>query len=376
MTPRQAETGAAAVPPPPQSGESTPDPYSGFTTPTYGGDEISPSSSSSSPQHIPVLPSDRRGSDTTTMTETPCATMVNTKAPPSPVDTPRKGSINEKMYDHHVALSGKGHDGEKPTYIDWAEYEGEHPWSWPERSKWFGLGVAILFNSSTAMNATGYSTSTEQGTREFGLDDIEWLTGTTAYMVPVALAPLFLSPLSEVFGRRNLCLITIFIYTMMYLPQALAPNFASIIVGRIIQGVAGSVGNTMVGGFVADLWPKSKRSVPMSFFVLMVMTSQGIGSTACAWTVQYHSWRIIFWWQAAVALATFGVMCIWLPETRADVLLAWKAKKLTKETGRTHFAKGHDEHVSMLQTIKHNCSRPVLFFTTEPIVTSLSLWGG
>lgn len=278
--------------------------------------------------------------------------------------------------------SSPGEEADKPIYIDWHSSKGDlkadHPWSWPERSKWFGLCVAILFNSSTAMNATGYSTTTDLGTKEFGLDDIEWLTGTTAYMVPVALAPLFLSPLSEVFGRRNLCLLTILIYTLMYLPQALAPNFASIIVGRIIQGIAGSVGNTMVGGFVADLWPKSKRAVPMSFFVLMVMTSQGVGSTACAWTVQNPrlGWRWIFWWQSAVALATFVLMCFCLPETRADVLLARKAAKLTKETGKLHLSENHDRHASMLQTIKHNCSRPVLFFVTEPIVTSLSLWGG
>lgn len=36
--------------------------------------------------------------------------------------------------------------------------------------------------------------------------------------------------------------------SIMFVPQALTPNFAGIILPRICQGLTGSVGNTMVGG--------------------------------------------------------------------------------------------------------------------------------
>jgi hypothetical protein len=37
--------------------------------------------------------------------------------------------------------------------------------------------------------------------------------------------------------------------TLLYLPQGLAPNVETIIGVRAIQGVAGSAGNSLVGGF-------------------------------------------------------------------------------------------------------------------------------
>lgn len=58
---------------------------------------------------------------------------------------------------------------------------------------------------------------------------------------------------------------------MMFIPQALAPNMAGVIASRIVQGMSGSVGNTMVAGSVADIFPKDRRAVPMSAFVLTVL---------------------------------------------------------------------------------------------------------
>lgn len=83
------------------------------------------------------------------------------------------------------------------------------------------------------MNATGYSTGALTGSVELGVSREVWMTGTTAvslsssvaipdqahkgalhqYLVPVAITPLILAPLSEVYGRRPLYLVAIFIYT-------------------------------------------------------------------------------------------------------------------------------------------------------------------
>lgn len=38
--------------------------------------------------------------------------------------------------------------------MEWKTDDEEHPWNWSEKSKWLGLCVAILFNSSTAVSTS------------------------------------------------------------------------------------------------------------------------------------------------------------------------------------------------------------------------------
>lgn len=77
-----------------------------------------------------------------------------------------------------------------------------------------------------------------------------------------------------------------------------------------------------------------------------------------------------------MALLVFVVMVVLLPETREEVLLSSRAKRMTKETGRKHRTLQYDEHKSLLKAIESNCSRPIIFFFTEPIITALALWSG
>lgn len=116
----------------------------------------------------------------------------------------------------------------------------------------------------------------------------------------------------------------------------------------------------------------------MSVFVLSVLLSQAVGSAASAWTVSNPSlgWRSVFWWQGIVAFVTFLVMIALLPETRAEVLLSRRGKRLTKETGREHRTHMDDDGHHLLRAIARNCSRPIVFFFTEPIITALALWSG
>lgn len=65
-------------------------------------------------------------------------------------------------------------------YIDWEINDPGHPWNWSGDKKWLGLFVAVLFNSSTAMNATGYTTTEDGGTQAFGVSDTVYLMGSAA----------------------------------------------------------------------------------------------------------------------------------------------------------------------------------------------------
>lgn len=79
--------------------------------------------------------------------------------------------------------------------------------------------------------------------RDLHCSELAATAGTTSYLVVCAFAPLILAPISEQFGRRGMLLISSILFTLCYIPEALAPNIAVVLVFRGLQGAAASAGN-------------------------------------------------------------------------------------------------------------------------------------
>lgn len=74
------------------------------------------------------------------------------------------------------------------------------------------------------------------------------------------------APLSEIYGRRPLYALTLFIAVVFIIPCAVAKNIGTLLVCRLIDGIAFSAPMTLVGGTLADLWRNEERGVPMAAF--------------------------------------------------------------------------------------------------------------
>lgn len=85
------------------------------------------------------------------------------------------------------------------------------------------------------------------------------------------------------------------------------------------------------------------------------------------------SWWI-FYIQITYNAALIPVFWFILEETRGDVLLAKRAKKMRKQTGREIYAESELDRPSMITLIKISFWRPVKMLLTEPVVTFFSLW--
>jgi len=79
--------------------------------------------------------------------------------------------------------------------------------------------------------------------RDLHCSSLAVTAGVTSYLVLCAFAPLILAPISEQFGRRGMMLISSIIFTLCYIPQALAQNIVLVVVFRGLQGVVASSGN-------------------------------------------------------------------------------------------------------------------------------------
>lgn len=96
---------------------------------------------------------------------------------------------------------------------------------------------------TTGINATSYSSGIPTLSSTLHTTTLIATLGTSSYLLVCAFAPLILAPISEQWGRRGMMMISSVVFTLCYLPQALAPDVALVIAFRGIQGAAASAAN-------------------------------------------------------------------------------------------------------------------------------------
>jgi len=73
---------------------------------------------------------------------------------------------------------------------------------------------------------------------EFGIKQPTTLIlGMTTYLVGLGCGPMLLAPLSELYGRRIVYLVSLFVYFLFVIPACVATNFTTILVVRFFACV-------------------------------------------------------------------------------------------------------------------------------------------
>jgi len=145
-------------------------------------------------------------------------------------------------------------------------------------------------------------------------------------------------------------------------------------VTRFFGGGASSVSINIVGGTITDIWKGVKdRSVPMSIFGMTSVVGIALGPFIGGAIQRNLSWRWIFWTQLIFDAGCLPLFWFILRETRGDVILAKRAKKLRKQ-GRNAYAKSELNKQNVWEMIKVSFKRPTKMLITEFVVISFTIW--
>lgn len=88
------------------------------------------------------------------------------------------------------------------------------------------------------------------------------------YLLGYAFGPLFLAPLSELYGRMIIYNVCNVLYLGLTMACAVAPNLAALLVFRLLAEMAGSAPLTIGAGTLADMIRAENRGLAMGILVL------------------------------------------------------------------------------------------------------------
>jgi DHA2 family multidrug resistance protein len=125
----------------------------------------------------------------------------------------------------------------------------------------------------------------------------------TSYLVTNAIIMPISGWLANTFGRKRLFLVCIAGFTVSSLLCGLAPNLATLIVVRALQGATGGGLQPVGQAILADSFPGEKRGMATAIYGIAAVVAPVIGPTLGGWITDNYDWRWIFLINVPVGVA-------------------------------------------------------------------------
>lgn len=281
--------------------------------------------------------------------------------------------------------------GDLPVYKDGLEFKNQDPdlvtWESPEdpanprnwsgRKKWMVTILAALnafvptFSTSVIAPAMGLVAA------EFGYLDNQTLMALTVsiFLLPWALVPLVASPLSEMYGRRVVTFVSLWVLLAFNLGCCFAKTKEQLIVFRFFAGVGGAAPLSIGAGVIGDCFNAVERNKAIGIFGIGLIMAPVVSPIVCGYVSENVGWRWTFRVLVIMNGATVIANHIFLPELYSPTILGDKKKKLLKENPEKDYHTIYDitEEEHGTQRLVLNIIRPVQLLIYHPMVYGLGI---
>jgi DHA2 family multidrug resistance protein len=130
------------------------------------------------------------------------------------------------------------------------------------------------------------------GSLSAGQDESTWVL--TSYLVSNAIVLPLSGWLSSIMGRKNFYMSCVTLFTISSFLCGLAPNLATLIICRVLQGAGGGGLQPTEQAILADTFPPAKRGMAFAVYGVAVVSAPAIGPTLGGWITDNFTWRWIF----------------------------------------------------------------------------------
>ncbi|KAI2636857.1 MFS general substrate transporter [Hypomontagnella submonticulosa] len=198
------------------------------------------------------------------------------------------------------------------------------------------------------------------------------------YLLGYATGPLFLAPLSEIFGRAGVLTFSNVFFCLWHIGCALSPSLGPLVAFRFAAGIGGSGCMTLGGAIIGDLFPIEKRGMALSIWALGPLVGPTVGPLVGAFIAGSIGWRWSFWIVLIPSAIITIILAIFLPETNHNVLLQRKVKRLSKELKRTDLKSCYEadgsQNLSQMTILRTGMLRPLKMLIFTPMIFIQSLY--
>ncbi|ODV84468.1 hypothetical protein CANARDRAFT_29018 [[Candida] arabinofermentans NRRL YB-2248] len=249
-----------------------------------------------------------------------------------------------------------------------------NPNNWSFGYRWF-LTILLGIVCFDVALASAIVTGDTAGPMEtFNVSEEVIILTVTLFVLGFAFGPLLFAPLSEELGRRVIYVTTLAFGVIFIIPCADAKNIGTLLVCRLIDGLAFSAPMCLIGGSLADLFTANERGMAMSVFSAAPFLGPVVGPLVGGYIGDNVGWRWIYWVLLIFSGVVYAFMVVFMPETSHSHLLKLRAKKLRKLTGDDSYRSLSELRIRSTKEIVHQTILRPFTLLSELIVFLITLY--
>ncbi|OCL13017.1 putative MFS multidrug transporter [Glonium stellatum] len=298
----------------------------------------------------------------------------------SPIQEVRAGIRDERdveLGSERLEKKQSTRSARDPNLVTWdSPDDPANPKNWSFKRKWAATLIVSCFTLISPMASSMVAPALGTMAREFHItNSVESQLILSIFVLAYAVGPLFLGPLSEIYGRVLVLQLANLFFLAWNIGCGFAQTSGQMLAFRFLSGLGGSAPLAIGGGLLSDCFNPEQRGKAISIYSLAPLLGPAIGPIAGGFVTQNTTWR---WTFHATSLFTVVVQCFgffFLQETYAPKLLKRKADRLRKETGNSAL---HTEYETpdktLFNVLKTAIVRPFRLLGTQPIIQVLAVY--
>ena len=220
-------------------------------------------------------------------------------------------------------------------------------------------GFLFGFDAAVISGVNGFITA------EFDLTSLQLGWVVASVTISSAVAMLFAGAISDAIGRKRLLIIVALLYSISAIFSALAPSYGTLVIARLLGGLAFGTALVIVPVYIAEIAPANIRGSLVSVNQLAIVIGFSAayfsnyfliawsksGSTFVSnWGIDTHTWRWMLGLESVPALLYFLLLFL-VPNSPRWLLLKDQEDKALSILSRVN---GSDTGQTILTSIKHS----------------------
>lgn len=283
--------------------------------------------------------------------------------------------ITDEVRHHDYPGSGTTED---PYVVDWLPNDPKNGFNMSPLMKWLIVMFCALNTLACSLASTIFAGAIFQIEEYFHVTDEVAILSVCLFVLGFAVGPVVWGPLSELYGRQAICLITLGA-SIIFEGASIACNKHDIPALLVLRFLVGSFSSSAVSNspaVVSDVFVPAERGLAIMAYSMFPFLGPTLGPICGNFLAAGAGWR----WVDVLCTLFFAAMFIWalffVPETYGPYILRRRATKMSKETGKVYISKldAGLPTKTLSSTLSTALVRPIVMAVFEPISTAMAIY--